>query len=283
MGTSAETAAIVALLQTGRRRPADYPLLIERTGSARAVLEQELGLLTDRSIEDAEALITSWRRQRIGLLTMLDPGYPANLAAVPDRPLLLFVLGRLLPTDIRSVAVIGSRRATPAGEAMAREVARGLVEAGYVVTSGLAAGIDTAAHTEALSRGGRSLAVIGTGVRHCYPAQNAELQRRIGEHGAVVSQLWPDTPPRRGNFPLRNAVMAGISLATVVVEASARSGARIQARISLDQGRPVILTESVLEQPWARELSRRPGVFAAQSASEVPVLVSRHCAGSLVA
>ena len=156
------------------------------------------------------------------------------------------------------------------------------MESGYTVNSGLATGIDAAAHIEALARGGRTVAVIGTGLGSCYPPQNTELQRQIACRGAVISQFWPDSPPRRENFPLRNAVMAGMSLATILVEASATSGARIQARLSLGYGRPVVLLDSLLGQQWARDLAERPGTQVVGSASEVPGLVDRLVAGSFI-
>lgn len=262
-------------MKSGQRRPADYLPLLERTGGACALLEQEHGLLADGLREQAEHQLGAWREQGIEVLTVSDSDYPTNLLTIAERPPVIFVRGRLLPKDARSVSVIGSRRATSGGTAAARAVARELVGAGYTVVSGLAAGIDTAAHTEALSHGGRTLAVIGTGVNRCYPPQNAELQRQLAERCGVISQFWPDTPPRRENFPVRNAVMAGLSLATVVVEASATSGARIQARIALQQSRPVILTESLLEQEWARELSERAGTYVIGSAGEVPALLER--------
>jgi DNA processing protein len=260
----------------------DYLPLIERAGGARAVLEQEHGLLADGLHEQAGLQVSAWRDQQIGLLTVRGSDYPANLIAIPERPPLIFVLGDLLPADSRSVAVIGSRRATSDGKLMARAIVGELVDAGYTVNSGLAAGIDTAAHTEALSRGGRTVAVIGTGVLRCYPPQNTGLKRQIAQRGAVLSQFWPEDPPRRENFPLRNGVMSGISLATVVVEASATSGARVQARISLAQGRPVILSESLLTQEWARELSQQPGAHVVAAASEVPALVDRLVAKPLI-
>ncbi len=132
-----------------------------------------------------------------------------------------------------------------------------LVEAGHTVTSGLAAGIDTAAHTAALAAGGRSIGVLGTGLRHAYPAANAVLQSRLQ---VLVSQFWPEQGPHRENFPKRNAVMSGISSATVIVEAGERSGARIQARHAIAQGRPLFLVTALLSQPWARTLASRAGV-----------------------
>jgi DNA processing protein len=243
------------------------------TESLLGLLERDRGLLAGEQLERLEQQREAWRRDGIEVVSALDGGYPESLKGVADRPALIFVAGQLRSEDARSVAVIGSRRATEAGEAAAREIAGHLADSGYTVNSGLAAGIDTVAHTEALARGGRTVAVLGTGLRHCYPAENRDLQEHIAEMGAVVSQFWPDTPPRPENFRLRNAVMSALSLATVIVEASLRSGARIP-RLSLAQGRPVLLAEQLLAQPWARELADRPGVHAFGSPSEVPALVA---------
>jgi DNA processing protein len=209
------------------------------------------------------------------LLTVLDRDYPRNLRAAHDRPPLIFVAGALEPGDARSVAVIGTRKPTPAGAALSRAIAQQLVDSHYAVVSGLAAGIDTAAHTAALDRGGRTIAVIGTGLRRSYPAENAELQRKIADDCAVVSQFWPDAPPSARSFPLRNAVMSGLALATVVVEATRTSGARTQARLALAHGRPVLLVDSLLEQQWASELAARPGTHVVHSPAEVTATVER--------
>ena len=171
--------------------------------------------------------------------------------------------------------MIGTRRPSPAGLERASAVAEHLVGCGFTVASGLAAGIDAAAHTAALARGGRTIAVIGTGLRRSYPPQNAALQRRIANEGAVISQFWPDAPPTRTSFPQRNAVMSGIALATIVIEASHTSGARTQARHALAHGRPVLLMDSLLEQHWARELAARPGTWVIRSPEEVPALAER--------
>jgi DNA processing protein len=159
-------------------------------------------------------------------------------------------------------------------------VADALARGGYSVISGLAAGIDTAAHAAALRRGGRTIAVIGTGVARCYPRQNVALQRRIAAQCAVVSQFLPDTPPSQETFPQRNAVMSGLSLATVIIEASYRSGARIQARAARAQGRPVFLLKSLLHQRWARELAERPGVRVVAGPDEVVTDLERLYGGS---
>lgn len=270
-----EVAALVALLRLGKQPTAHYADLVEEAESARAILEQEEGLLAGSLVETAVADVRAWRQQEIRLITVLDQDYPENLRAVYDRPALIFSVGELKPGDSRGVAVIGSRGASPAGIDRAVAVTEALAASGYTIVSGLAAGIDTVAHTTALERGARTIAVIGTGVLRCYPAQNTLLQRRIAAEGVVVSQFWPDEAPSRATFPLRNAVMSGLTLATVIVEAGRTSGARIQARRALGHGRPVLLLESLLDQPWAQELSRRPGTHVVSCADHIPEIVDR--------
>ena len=270
-----ETAALLALLRESERPAAVITKLIEASGSAVAILEQEHGLLAADLVGSGRRDLARWEDDGIRAITMLDPDYPANLRAAADRPPLIFITGSCEPRDSRSVAVIGARLAAPAGLRLACEVAEELVEHGYTVVSGLAAGIDTAAHTAALARGGRTVAVIGTGVRRCYPAENLALQRQIATRCAVISQFLPDDGPTRRSFPMRNAVMSGLSLATVVIEASLKSGARTQARSALAQDRPVLLARSVLAEQWARELAERPGVHVFDSPAEVTAVVAR--------
>lgn len=275
MDLASEAAALVALLRTGRRPWNVYADLVEDAGSALPILEHEQGLLADQLLETATGDIADWTAQGMRLLTVLDRTYPENLRAAHDRPPLIFVAGALQPGDARSVAVIGTRKPTPAGTALSRAIAQQLVDGGYAVVSGLASGIDTAAHTAALDRGGRTLAVIGTGLRRSYPAENAALQRKLAAEYAVISQFWPDAPPSPRSFPLRNAVMSGMALATVVVEATHTSGARTQARLALAHGRPVLLVEALLEQQWARELAARPGTHVIHAPAEVTATVER--------
>ena len=155
--------------------------------------------------------------------------------------------------------MVGSRKASPEGLAFARATASAVVAQGLTVVSGLAAGIDTAAHQIALEYAGRTVAVIGTGVERAYPAGNAALQERIAADGLVVSQFWPDEAPTKQSFPLRNAVMSAYGLATVVVEAGQTSGARIPARLAVEHGRPVILTRAVVAATsWGRRCSVAP-------------------------
>ena len=131
------------------------------------------------------------------------------------------------------------------------------------------------AHEAALAAHGRTVVVIGTGLRPSYPPQNAALQGRIAAEGAVVSQFWPDAPPTRSSFPLRNAVTSGLSLGNVVVEASFRSCARLQTRLALAHGRPVFLLKTVLEESWAREVARRSGVYVVDEPAQVIETVDR--------
>ncbi len=285
MSPARESVALVALLRLERRPWREYAEAVEHAGSALAVLEADLAddggqttLLPEPSaphLARAAAEIDSWSQEGFQLLTVLDDGYPENLRTVHDRPPILFVAGRLAAQDARSVAVVGTRRATGAGLTTAAHIADVLARSGVVVVSGLAAGIDTAAHEAALAAGGRTIGVIGTGLRHSYPPENAALQARIAAEGAVVSQFWPDAPPSRTTFPLRNAVMSGLALGTVVVEASFRSGARLQARLALAHGRPVFLWRALLDEPWARDVAERPGVHVIDDPAQVTETVER--------
>jgi DNA processing protein len=283
-----EAAALLVLTRAGRLSPTRYAELVETRGSALAVLRRERVEASPQTsffadperdlqteVAAAEREIAAWRTQGLHLITVLDPSYPQYLRAAHDRPPMIFVAGRLRPADDRAVAVIGSREATPAGRLAAASVAEHLVGARYTVMSGLAAGIDTAAHAAALRSGGRTVAVIGTGLLRCYPRSNVTLQRRIAAECAVVSQFLPDTPPTRQTFPMRNAVMSGLSLASVIIEASATSGARIQARCALGQGRPVFLLEGVLHNRWAQDLAAVPGVYVVSSPAEITAALGR--------
>ncbi len=285
MSSARDRAALVALLRVGRRPWREYVEAVEQAGSALPALVAEL-TITDGQVsllpEDPEPLldraaseIAGWEREGFCLLTVLDGRYPPNLRTVHDRPPLIFVAGELATQDARSVAVVGARRATAAGSAAARAIAEGLAREGYVVVSGLAAGIDAAAHHAVLDMGARTVAVIGTGLRDAYPPENAALQRRIAASGAVVSQFWPETAPARATFPMRNAVMSGFALGTVVVEATHRSGARLQTRLALAHGRPVFLLAPLLAQTWARELAQRPGVHVVSEAAEITAAIER--------
>lgn len=269
MTTRREQAALLLALRTSGRSWADVASAVEDAGSALAVLDAlstpEQPTLDHADIDRTAALdqvereIEAWAAEGIGLVTLLDEDYPVRLLMVHQRPPFLTVRGALSPGDERAVAVVGSRTASPRGLHIAREIATALTGRGMTVLSGLAAGIDAAAHRAALDAGGRTVAVVGTGLRHCYPAGNRELQAEIADRGAVLSQFWPEAGPAKHQFPLRNAVMSGCGVATVVVEAGEHSGTRIQARLALEHGRHVFLLPEVVEgTSWGRETADRP-------------------------
>jgi DNA processing protein len=182
--------------------------------------------------------------------------YPALLRSVPDAPATLHVRGRLLESDALAVAVVGSRRATPYGLAVAETMAADLAARGVTIVSGLARGVDSAAHRGALRVGGRTIAVLGSGVDVVYPPENRRLAEEIGRQGAVISQFAPGTPPLPQNFPTRNAVIAGLSLAVVVVEAAERSGSLITARLAAELGREVLAVPGRVTGPESRGANR---------------------------
>ena len=209
--------------------------------------------------EEAYEIASSALSDGIRLTTVLDEDYPLNLRTIFNRPPFLFYRGELRQEeDARSVAVVGTRKPTDAGVKRAGKMARLLAENGVTVLSGLARGIDTAAHEATLHVGERTVAVLGSGIRRVYPADNTELAGQITAHGAVVSQFWPDSPPATYTFPRRNVTMSGLGQGTIVVEASATSGAKMQARLALEHGKKVFLLESlVAEHSWARSYLRR--------------------------
>ncbi|HYB46927.1 MAG TPA: DNA-processing protein DprA [Streptosporangiaceae bacterium] len=219
--------------------------------------------------DEAARDIERWERTGIRMVSVLDAAYPSNLRMIYQHPPVLFMRGTADERDATSVAVVGTRRPAPRGIDQARQLAAGLAANEIPVISGLAAGIDTAAHTAALTAGGRTVAVIGTGIDRVYPPQNAGLQEEIAAKGLVISQFLPGSPPTKASFPMRNAVMSGYALATVVIEASAHSGSRIQARLALQHGRHVFLMRTLLEHEWARDYAARPGVTVVETAADV--------------
>jgi DNA processing protein len=228
----------------------------------------ELGQHVERARREVAAA-----EQQVGakLVTVLDEDYPANLRLIFNLPPFLFYRGELLRDDARSVAVVGTRKPSEEGISRAQNMASALVGEGVTVLSGLATGIDTAAHEATLEAGGRTIAVMGTGILRTYPAANKQLAERIAETGAVVSQFWPAQPPAQHTFPRRNVVTSGMSQGTVVIEASSTSGAKMQARLALQHGKMAFLVESlVTSQPWAQGyLAKYPHAIRVQKIHEV--------------
>lgn len=222
-------------------------------------------------MEEAAKRVELAEQHGARLSTVLDDDYPQNLREIPNLPPFLFYKGRLEPADSYAVAVIGTRNASREGLIRAGRMATLLVERGVTVLSGLALGIDTVAHTATLEAGGRTVAVMGTGVCHTYPAENEALAERIvASGGLLVSQFWPGQFPAKYTFPRRNVVMSGMGQGSVVIEASATSGAKMQARLALEHHRKVFLLRSLVEEyEWARNYSSRTGAVVVETVDDV--------------
>jgi DNA processing protein len=266
-----ELAAIVALMRVKGLPGHRLASFMEQFGAAARLVQWSetsrlliahdrtptlLPRITDKQMDVAKREVDDWLKRGLDVRTVLDETYPRNLHDVFDRPPLIFLAGQWIEErDSHSVAVVGSRKPSHEGLQRAARLSRELVDAGFTVVSGLAQGIDSSAHIGALKAGGRTVAVMGTGLDHRYPKRNAGLADHIlSAGGALLTQFFPHQGPRPWTFPMRNVVMSGLALATVVVEAGRTSGARMQARMALYHGRAVFLLHSlVASHDWARE------------------------------
>lgn len=194
------------------------------------------------------------RAERLGvrILTESDTAYPEGMRRLDDAPLALYVRGDLRAEDAVAVGVVGARRCSNYGETQAERLASGLASAGLTIVSGLARGVDAAAHRGALRAKGRTVAVFGCGLGHVYPREHRELADRVAEHGALVSALPLTTPPRPKQFPIRNRWIAAMSLGVLVVEATQMSGALITARLAGEMGREVFAVPGDISRPQSR-------------------------------
>jgi DNA processing protein len=218
------------------------------TGSTLAEPPDELDALVQRTV--------AWRREGAGrhVVTLGDAAYPAALLQTADPPLLLYAQGRLELLQRPALAIVGSRNPTPQGADNARAFALHLARSGYTIVSGLALGIDGAAHEAALSAGGdaSTIAVVGTGMDRVYPSRHHELAHRIAEQGLLLSEFDLATPPLRENFPRRNRLIAGLAQGTLVVEAALASGSLITARCAAEAGREVFALPGSIHSPQSR-------------------------------
>ena len=217
---------------------------IELACDASCDLLQGLLSLTREQAQQVKIPLTREARRvvasvRATTITLVDDSYPPLLREIIDPPLALHVRGDASLLANLSVAVVGSRRATPYGVNAAQRLSRDLASAGVTIVSGLARGIDAAAHEAALEAGAPTIGVLGTGIDVVYPRSHQRLFRRMAKAGAIVSELAPGTPPRRENFPIRNRIISGLSKGTLIVEATTRSGSLITARMAAEQGRDV--------------------------------------------
>lgn len=207
---------------------------------ARELGEADAGLIADQALVAADGAVADARRLGAFLVDLNDARYSPWLLQIPDPPPVLWIRGQPEILGRLSVAVVGSRDATPTGLAVARRLGAGLAEAGLVVVSGFARGIDAAAHAGALDAGGVTAGVLGCGIDVMYPRGHTALAGEIVRAGALLTELPPGTPPLPAHFPLRNRIISGMSRAVVVVEASERSGSLITARLALEQNRDVL-------------------------------------------
>lgn len=213
-------------------------------------------LVQVRSSVDLESIWQRLENQGISVLTWEDKNYPRRLREIDQPPPVLYVRGGLLLEDEWAVAVVGTRRVTPYGRQIAEKVATTLAQSGVTVVSGLAHGVDAIAHQAALNAGGRTVAVLGCGVDRIYPPDHRRLAERMLEHGALLSDYAPGTPPEARNFPPRNRIISGLSMAVVVVEAGDRSGALITAEFAAEQGREVFAVPGNINAPQSAGANR---------------------------
>ncbi|MDG1808770.1 MAG: DNA-processing protein DprA [Pirellulaceae bacterium] len=246
--------AALCLAMTPGLGPRTFRLLTEALGSPQQVLESAPSVLREipgigQKLSHAVATRCSnaqvheelqrCDKHKIDLLALSDPGYPPRLREIYDAPGVVYLRGHLLPQDDLAIAIVGTRHATRYGIRQAERLASGLAMAGFTIVSGLARGIDAAAHRGALAAGGRTLAVLGSGLLNIYPPEHAELSHQIADSGAVLSEYPTLQAPKSGAFPQRNRIVTGLSLGVIVVEAAERSGALISARLAGEQNRDV--------------------------------------------
>ncbi len=215
--------------------------------------------------------LTLCRRENVRLIWACDPDYPPSLAQIPVPPLVLWVRGELLPEDQLAIAVVGSRAATAYGLRQTERLAGGLAAIGFTIVSGLARGIDAAAHRAALRHGGRTIAVLACGLHEIYPPEHYELAEAIASRGALVSESPMTRAPKAGLFPMRNRIISGLSLAVLVVEAAIRSGALITVAHALEQGKDVFAVPGPVDSPVSQGCHRliKDGALLAESAEDI--------------
>lgn len=246
--------AYIALNMMEKVGPVRVRALVEALGSAGAIFSADKAdmvrvpgvgeefaraIVEQRETVDVDAEIAGAAQSGARIIALTDEEYPSSLREIHDPPLALYVQGELTKADEHALAVVGTRRPTHYGRAVAERFAAGLTQAGYTVVSGLAEGIDTVAHHAALKAKGRTLAVLGGGLDCLYPRSNAALAESIAKRGAVMSEFPLGRQPDRTTFPMRNRIVSGLSVGVLVIEAGMKSGALITARQAMEQGRNV--------------------------------------------
>ena len=237
--------------------------------------------------KELEEELVYYQREGISLLTLGDALYPFPLAQIYDPPLLLFIKGSLLPQE-KCLAVVGSRVASTYGMFVTERLCRELAWHGITIVSGMARGIDTAAHRGALAGKGRTIAVMGNGMNIIYPPENSSLSEEIINHGALVTEYRRGISPHRKHFPCRNRIISGLSMGVVVVEAGERSGSLITARLALEQGREVFAVPGMVDSPGSRGTHKllKDGARLVETVHDIldeilPLLEDKHAASSV--
>ncbi len=264
-----------------------YQRLIERFGSATAILDlsrSDLGgfeflktdtmerLVSARKRYDPHSVMELCQQEGIDIISLRHPSYPAPLRTIPDPPPLLYVRGKILPQDVFSLAVIGTRRFSSYGQRQTERLTTALAQAGFTIISGLARGIDGVAHRAALKAHGRTLAVLGSGLCKIYPPEHKKLAEEIVcSGGAIMSEYPPLHPSATWTFPQRNRIVSGLSLGVVVIEAPRRSGAMISARMAGEQGREIFAVPGSIESEMSRGCHQliRDGALLVESVDDI--------------
>ena len=278
-------AALRLTLATGVG-PRLYTALVERFGSASAAAEasarelaetpgigdrsaQSIRESLDRADPDAEA--ERARRAGVDLVFRGDAAYPIALSYLVDAPPVLYVKGTLVPEDAQAIGIVGMRKCSLYGQEQAERLAGGLARTGFTIVSGLARGIDSAAHRGAIAAGGRTVAVLGNGLATVYPPENGRLAEGVAAAGALVTEFPMETPPSAENFPRRNRILAALSLGVIVAEAGARSGALITARLAAELGKEVFAVPNRVDAPGAAGVHAliRDGAKLVESVADV--------------
>lgn len=278
------TARAWLILANARVRVSEYRALSERFGDAIQIVGRSASVLQNAGISPDKAAAMAgpdevqlqraldWlQHERHHIVCFGDPDYAELIAQIQGRPLLLYVDGDPGVLHLPSIAIVGSRNPTQGGLRNAFDFAQHLGKCGFAIVSGLATGIDTAAHRGALSAGAKTVAYLGHGIDRVYPSSNIDLASDIAASGALVSEYPLGTEPRRGNFPQRNRLISGMSVGTLVIEAARRSGSLITARLAAEQGREVFAIPGSIHNPLARGCHQliRQGAKLVETASDI--------------
>jgi DNA processing protein len=245
------------------------PAELRRVKGVGAELTRRIAVAKDEI--DVQGELDRCAAAGIKIMTDQDADYPRSLREIHDPPGILYMRGQILPQDALAIAIVGARHATHYGLTQAERLAGSLARAGITIVSGLARGIDAAAHRGAIVAGGRTLAVLGSGLANIYPSEHAELAEQVVAQGALLGEAPPDSPPMAGAFPQRNRIISGLSLGVLVIEASTQSGALITARHAMEQGRDVFAVPGRIDSRMSHGCHRliRDGARLVETADDV--------------